>query len=128
MQVSGCDALYHLAKKHERNTDIVTAAGGSAFIERAIQLNATGDLHDPFADSRDGTDHHKEVQVGTSAEGKACVACGKTCADLGGGKKLVKCSACTIEPYYCSVECQKLCWYAHKTECKENKKRPTLKA
>jgi hypothetical protein len=51
----------------------------------------------------------------------ACVVCGKT-AGSPGVKKLLKCSACTIEPLYCSAECQKASWGAHKAECKSNRK------
>ncbi len=51
----------------------------------------------------------------------ACTACGKTTAMLG-EKKLLICSACTLAPSYCSVECQRACWKEHKAECKANKK------
>jgi hypothetical protein len=57
-----------------------------------------------------------------SAKGSdACAACGKTAADAGVAK-LLKCSACTIAPLYCSAACQKACWKAHKADCKANKK------
>jgi hypothetical protein len=38
----------------------------------------------------------------------SCAACGKTAAEVG-IKKLLKCSACMIEPLYCSGECQRVC-------------------
>jgi hypothetical protein len=50
-----------------------------------------------------------------------CVACGKTAAEAR-VKKLLRCSACTLAPRYCSVECNHACWAAHKAECKANKK------
>jgi hypothetical protein len=50
-----------------------------------------------------------------------CVACSKTAAMLG-VEKLLKCSACTLAPSYCSVECQRACWKEHKSECKANTK------
>ncbi len=53
----------------------------------------------------------------------ACVACGKT-AEMLGVDKLLHCSACTLAPCYCSVECQRACWKEHKAECKANKKKP----
>jgi hypothetical protein len=49
-----------------------------------------------------------------------CVACGKTAVTL--GTKLLRCSACTLAPSYCSVGCQKACWKEHKAECKANRK------
>jgi hypothetical protein len=52
---------------------------------------------------------------------EACVACGKTAGGLG-LSRLLRCSACTVAPLYCSSECQKACWKAHKAECKANRK------
>jgi hypothetical protein len=52
---------------------------------------------------------------------QTCVACGKTPAEMG-IRELLKCSACTIAPKYCSAGCQKACWGEHKTECKANRK------
>ena len=52
---------------------------------------------------------------------EVCTACGKTAAMVG-IKKLMKCSACTIEPLYCSAACQRACWGAHKAVCRENRK------
>ncbi len=51
---------------------------------------------------------------------EACMGCGKTVTDA--GVRLFKCSACTIEPTYCSTACQHKCWSEHKAECKANKK------
>jgi hypothetical protein len=51
----------------------------------------------------------------------ARVACGRTSADVG-MKALLRCSACSVAPLYCSVECQRACRRAHKAECKANKK------
>ena len=50
-----------------------------------------------------------------------CVACGKSAVDVG-KSRLMKCSACTIAPMYCSSACQQACWPAHKAECKANRK------
>jgi hypothetical protein len=60
------------------------------------------------------------VKVRTKT-GATCVACGKSAADVG-PSRLLKCSACTIAPLYCSAECQQACWKAHKAECKANRK------
>ena len=75
--------------------------------------------------------HAQEVETGRRSACKnrgmadgatqVCVACGKSAVDVR-VKKLLKCSACTIEPKYCSVECQHACWPAHKAECKANRK------
>ncbi len=55
---------------------------------------------------------------------EVCMACGKNAADVGVAK-LLKCSGCTNAPRYCSAECQRACWGAHKAECKANKKKPS---
>jgi hypothetical protein len=51
---------------------------------------------------------------------ETCSACGKTAQDMG-LKALLRCSACTIAPVYCCVECQRICWREHKAECKANR-------
>ncbi len=50
-----------------------------------------------------------------------CMVCGKTRAELG-MQALLKCSACSIEPKYCSAECQKVAWPSHKAGCKANRR------
>ncbi len=60
--------------------------------------------------------------VASSKAGDVCVACGKCAADVG-ATRLLKCSACTIAPMYCSAKCQHACWVAHKAECKANRKK-----
>jgi hypothetical protein len=49
----------------------------------------------------------------------ACSVCDRTAADVG-VKRLSFCSACTIAPRFCSTECQRAGWPAHKAECKAN--------
>jgi hypothetical protein len=56
---------------------------------------------------------HKQIE--------ACVACSKTPAELGMAR-LLKCSACTLAPAYCSGECQRVHWRAHKSDCKAHRK------
>jgi hypothetical protein len=56
----------------------------------------------PSIGSRDRTSAERE-------SGEVCAACGKTSADTG-SQSLMRCSACTIAPRYCSVACQKACW------------------
>jgi hypothetical protein len=60
-------------------------------------------------------------QLDKSKVRDVCVRCSKTAADEG-LRKLLKCSACTIAPLYCSTACQKACWKEHKAECKANRK------
>jgi hypothetical protein len=54
---------------------------------------------------------------------EVCYACGKTAAAQG-RRRLLKCSACTIEPLYCSAECQRACWGDHRAKCLANRKAP----
>jgi hypothetical protein len=51
-----------------------------------------------------------------------CVSCYKTSRDAG-LPQLLRCSACTLAPTYCSVACQKTAWAVHKAECKAHKKK-----
>ncbi len=53
-------------------------------------------------------------------QAEACTACGKTAGELG-LERLLRCGACTLRPWYCSAECQRACWGAHKAECKANR-------
>jgi hypothetical protein len=53
---------------------------------------------------------------------ETCVECGKS-AKMLGVLRLLRCSACSIAPRYCSVECQKAAWPKHKAECKANRKK-----
>ncbi len=65
--------------------------------------------------------HQKKAPTTGAKAMDVCMACGRTAADAM-MKKLLKCSACTVAPKYCSAECQHACWAAHKAECKANKK------
>ncbi len=51
---------------------------------------------------------------------EACSLCGKTAQELG-LVRLLRCSACTIAPLYCSAECQRGAWKMHKSECKASR-------
>jgi hypothetical protein len=114
---AGCCALFDIGSKHRENAAIISAGGGMQHVtETAKSFRMV-----------DGIRRIMQVYSGTHEEGdivkkgcKACVACGKTSAHMG-GKKLLKCSVCTVEPHYCSVECQRVCWRAHKEECHANK-------
>jgi hypothetical protein len=83
--------------------------------------------HDSHAEKQDAACKqpqpvpHAHGQLVAHVRVDACVACGKTSADVG-VKALLRCSACSIAPLYCSVECQRACRKAHKAECKANKK------
>jgi hypothetical protein len=69
---------------------------------------------------------HSDVVAGVVCElekqklAEACSVCGKTAGEL--GIRMLKCSACTIAPKYCSAKCQKADWTTHKTECRLHKK------
>jgi hypothetical protein len=52
---------------------------------------------------------------------ETCSVCAKTAREVG-RERLLLCSGCTVKPLYCSAECQKTGWKAHKAECKANKK------
>lgn len=43
-----------------------------------------------------------------------CAACGTTAR--AGGSRMLRCSRCQIS-FYCSPECQRSHWHAHKTIC-----------
>jgi hypothetical protein len=60
--------------------------------------------------------HDRELEK----QADACVVCGRTAGELGLARML-RCSACTLKPSYCSVQCQRACWGAHKAECKANR-------
>jgi hypothetical protein len=62
----------------------------------------------------------KEIKNAKRLE-QACVTCGRTAEELG-IERLLKCSACTIRPPYCSAECQRSDWAVHKAECRMNKR------
>jgi hypothetical protein len=52
---------------------------------------------------------------------EACESCGRTAGELKVAA-LLRCSACTIAPRYCSAACQRAGWPAHKPLCKLNSK------
>jgi hypothetical protein len=138
IQLFGCQSLSAMSKSHPANTATIAKHGGLKRIFKAAQIQydssvvpareAEAKLREIMLDlsSRaegcstlrdrhgwtDSTNHDADMQ---------CVACGKSAAELG-VKKLMRCSACTIAPCYCSAVCQRECWSAHKAECKANRK------
>lgn len=61
------------------------------------------------------SDRDKRV-ITNAQKGKSCASCGVH--DGSEFKKLMKCKGCQ-SVYYCSSECQKSHWKAHKSECKK---------
>jgi hypothetical protein len=66
----------------------------------------------------------REAEVAAAGEAglKPAGEAGLKPAGEAGLKRLSRCSACTVAPCYCSSECQRACWPAHKAECKANRK------
>jgi hypothetical protein len=121
-------------KHHANSLPVAPAAtGNSASVKSGRDSNSTATtcVDDSSTTGRRGpeTGYPKSCDSGhvkrpvSGRLGEVCVACGKTCADVG-MKQLLKCSGCTLAPKYCSAACQKECWPAHKTECKANRKAP----
>jgi hypothetical protein len=114
---AGCWSLYNVGRSHKQNTRTIAAEGGMKYVTQAAEIYCNlGGQELSMADfSSEPVTLKWEV---------ACVACGKTSSDVGGGK-LAKCAACTVAPRYCSSECQRMCWRAHKAECQANKMQKT---
>ncbi len=81
----------------------------------AVTLHTGGKELDKKKGKADRKDRNR---VGNST----CTGCGKTAAEAG-LKRLLACSACTIAPEYCGLECQLACWGTHRAECRENKQK-----
>ncbi|KAH9882986.1 hypothetical protein J1614_000352 [Plenodomus biglobosus] len=60
-------------------------------------------------------DEVKRVVLKLDDLGEGCVGCGR--AEKEGGGDLLLCARCKSQRY-CSSECQKKCWKAHKKNCK----------
>jgi hypothetical protein len=135
VQALGCRALYAIGKRHEKNSEKIVQAGAIKYVMQAASYardagrddvngletwsmaNYCGDTESAQAQAQAGDAAARAVPKAK----KLCVACGKLAAEMA-GKKMLKCSGCTLEPHYCSTECQRLCWHAHKAECRANKK------
>jgi hypothetical protein len=143
-----CCAISHAAYQHAKNQAMFGKQDARAVLQRVIDACIANPLvlcaaraaleqlpiHDSDSESENigsappGKGRKESLQredendksIGTR-QLFACVACGKTAAMMC-GKKLLHCSACTLAPCYCSVECQRACWKEHKAECKANKK------
>jgi hypothetical protein len=129
---AGCNALCASSEHHALNTALVAEKGGMKYIARASKLSS---LEGPKRDmlmhllenfkrggNRSVISAVKTAQMREAQKmEEACTACGKTRAQQG-MKPLLMCSACTIQPKYCSMECQKACWAAHKADCKAHRK------
>jgi hypothetical protein len=69
----------------------------------------------------DGTAPHMAIMGGGKRSGAIVVKCGNPQCS-GQSAELLKCSGCKMT-YYCSVECQRADWKAHKALCKETASR-----
>jgi hypothetical protein len=88
----------------------------------AIKTNVAAESHLGIPSRPTASCELTRTACGSQSAGEmTCVACGKSAADVG-ASRMLKCSACTIAPKYCSAECQSACWPAHKAECRSNKK------
>jgi hypothetical protein len=147
-QRAGCIALSGITLQNIKGAHMVLKRGGLeavAHAERTREPRTEGLDEDPFitcllqdlkifstmpyteeeleypANSKDsrGKSAGGNEQKGKPAT-EVCSACGQSAAV--GGPKLFKCSACTVAPLYCCIECQRACWKSHKAECKANRK------
>jgi hypothetical protein len=137
---AACSAISHAAYQHAKNQAMFGKKGANSVLLRVFKVyggsehvlctarKALEQLAAPVQRACMPRDSETEqcgndcVHLdGGEKELFACIACGKTAAMMG-GKKLLHCSACTLAPCYCSVECQRACWKEHKAECNANKK------
>ncbi len=94
-------------------TETLFSAVINNHVRRAYEEETTSRTqNDVVAQAKAEYDHQKMLEK--------CVVCGKSAGEL--GTRLLKCSACTVAPMYCSAECQKAGWPGHKAECKVNRK------
>ncbi len=129
---AGCTALCASSEQHALNTALVAEKGGMKYIARASKLSSLEgpdrDMNMHLLETFKQSGNWSVISAVVNAQVReaqkmeeACMACGKTRAQQG-MKPLLMCSACTIQPKYCSMECQKACWHAHKAGCKANRK------
>ncbi len=126
-----CQLLDALCEDHQENSDKVVSLGGIKRIFRASKLQNSDEklmalvrnVFEGFATRNQHTaGHFQELEERDQAKrAEACVACGRS-AEVLGLRRMLKCSACTIAPLYCCVQCQKACWGTHKAECKANRR------
>jgi uncharacterized CHY-type Zn-finger protein len=125
-----CFALINIANTNVDNTRRLAIAGGIKHIWRASQIHGPMPIFQQFLGCFKlcGPDIAAMVDAVTMEQRQkmteSCVVCGKTRAELG-VEGLMRCSACTVEPKYCSVGCQKAHWKGHKAECKANRREPS---
>jgi hypothetical protein len=102
------------------------SAGPTDSKDRPVNTGKHTHVGTASTDSQHATGmHHTSSDVCAKDLGQhkceVCATCSKTAADVG-MKRLFKCSGCTVAPRYCTAECQKANWAAHKAECKVNRK------
>ena len=121
----GCDAKYKIAKKlakHQPLSDEVCDAVREEFFRSEEQRTGQGRL--AGADALEGMSKVRTAKARKEAGLKHglphCEGCGKTEPD---GNTFSKCSECR-SVLYCSRECQKKHWKAHKPNCKKLAKYP----
>ncbi len=128
--------IHAMARDHEANTEYVMRTISTSIAKKMhdTSLSMNMPVNNPAAQMRimlasmtKAMEWENDIIVRIVQERKnkgmteVCIRCGKTAATMG-VKELQRCSACTIAPVYCSVECQRACWGAHKAECVANRK------
>jgi hypothetical protein len=121
IQSIGCVAMYVIGAKHKKNTAIIKAHGGMDFVVRATVTVDEG-VPNPRSMRDFAENDRNDDNIGQNSNMVCCcMGCGKTSVDMD-GQTLHRCGACTVPTVYCSVECQRMCWNAHKAECRANRK------
>jgi hypothetical protein len=121
---------YEALSKRVMLTDMLSSSDAAdcerdpqAYMHGVMHGRLHAGIHTPTAEDNMTAAVNRCATTCANDDSDVCVACGKTAADVEcGAGKLLRCSACTIAPKYCSVACQRACWKAHKAECKANRK------
>jgi hypothetical protein len=121
LYIQACGALVSITNAHMKTIALLAQKGGIKYIWRASLLPLANDptLGEPiftmYLESFKLCGPVTEAMVDAVERAEVrkmdemCVVCDKLRAELG-LVGLLRCSACTVEPKYCIVECQKAHW------------------